>query len=1003
MKALLKLFAVLAGLLIILVLAVAIAVTTLDPNEYKGWISNKVQSVTGRSLRLDGEIHLSFYPWLGIEVEDLTLGNRQGFTAEPFLHSDYLLLRLKLLPLLLSKYEVDTIHIRGAEINLEIDSEGERNWSDLMGTGSRRGVIIPLTTLVVGGLNISDTRVAWTDHATDSHYEILDLSLTSSELVYDEPISLNLRFTASSDRPEVSAATELKATISYTPGRDDIAIKPLTIDALVRSRVLPEGQARMVLSGDINFNAEEQTVTISDLELDAMGTRLSGQIVLADLAAALPSLDADINVEGSDIALPFRVMEIEPLATQLAAVSDRKFSMVLKLDADMDRGDINLPGFSLDLLGANIKGDIKTENARTGNGQMQGTIEASGPDLPTLMQVAGRVTGGKESTLAAYGVSFTSLPVRQKAFATVIRFNGDMKSGDIDVPALSVSGLGLNVTGMLHASDMRGNAGTVRGTVAVIGQELPAVLRAVGQEALAGSLQSFILDLGIDGTRSNLVLEPLSLKARFSGKQIPGSSVNLAMNAKSSIDLESKRLQVEDLQLKGLGLDASGRLDATQFPEDPHFNGELSVADFNLRELLTQLNVKVPDTSDTTTLRKVSMNSDFQGTRRDLNLQNLGMVLDDTRLQGHLSVNDFSNPAIRFGLEIDAINLDRYLPVKTDQSAQGDQKLGKTTPLPVENLKNLNADGELHIGQLILSKARLSDLRLRFAAGNGVIKIDPATASLYQGSFTGDLGLDVNAKLPRMSLNATLAGIQAEPMMTDVMGEGKVRGVGDFNAALLATGEDSLAMKQTLNGNMSFRFKDGAIKGYNLGKILRMANKLQSNFSLAVSDQEETDFTEITGNPVASAGVVRLDDLSAKSPALRLSGAGILVDLPNQVMDYTISARLVATSTGQGGKELQEGKLEGVPLDCRLHGPVDSPKRNCDATKLLAAMGVRVIETLIKLPGRVLPGSQQAPADSTADGQAADQGPAGDATSERAPVDETLKKAQDALKGLFGR
>ena len=1006
MKALLKLFAVLAGLLVILVLAVAIAVTTLDPNEYKGWISNKVQSVTGRSLRLDGEIHLSFYPWLSIEVEDLTLGNRQGFAAEHFMHSDYLLLRLKLLPLLQSEYEVDTIHIRGAEINLEINNEGEQNWSDLMGEGSGgsgQGVTIPLTAMVIGGVSITETHVTWNDIETDSHYEILDLNLTSGELVYDEPIALNMRFTANSNRPDVSAATELKATVSYTPGRDDIVIQPLTIDALVRSRVLPEGQARMALSGDINFNAEKQTVNISNLNLDAMGARLSGQIAITNLGATWPALDADIKAEGGDIALPFRVLEIEPLATQLAAVSDREFSMVLKLDADMDRGDINLPGFSLDLLGANIKGDIKTENARRGNGQMQGTIEASGPDLPTLMQVAGQVTGGKESKLAAYGASFTSLPVRQKAFATVIRFNADMKSGNIEVPALSVSGLGVNVTGMLNASDMQGNAGTVRGNVAVIGQELPAVLRAIGQEALAGALQSFILDLGINGTRSNLVLEPLSLKALFSGKQIPGSSVNLAMSAKTSIDLESQRLQVENLQLKGLGLNVSGWLDATQFRQDPHYNGELSVADFNLRELLSQLNMEIPDTSDTATLRKVSLNSDFQGTHNELKLENLGMVLDETHLQGNLSVHGFSNPAIRFGLDIDAINLDRYLAVETVQDGQGSRQTNETTPLPIETLRGLNASGELHIGQLVVSKARVSDLRLKLDASNGVVRIDPATASLYQGTFTGNLGLDLNGNFPRLTLNAVLGGIQAEPMMTDVMGEGKIRGVGDFDAALLATGADTFSMKQTLNGKMSFRFKDGAIKGYNLGKILRMANKLQSNFSLAVSDREETDFTEITGNPVVSDGVVRLDDLSGKSPAVRLSGAGILADLPNQIMDYTISARLVATSTGQGGKELQEGKLEGVPLDCRLRGPVDSPKRSCDATKLLASMGIRVIENLIKLPVRVLPGSQQAPADSTADDQAADQGTDSDATSERAPVDETLKKAQDALKGLFGR
>ena len=124
-----------------LVLAVAvvavgiIAVVSIDPDDYKGWIASKFHERTGRTLSLDGDVAVTLYPWLGLEVNEAGMGNAPGFGDAPFLHVDHAKVRVKLLPLLRSRYEVDTVHVRGAVINLARDEQGVSNWDDLVGGG----------------------------------------------------------------------------------------------------------------------------------------------------------------------------------------------------------------------------------------------------------------------------------------------------------------------------------------------------------------------------------------------------------------------------------------------------------------------------------------------------------------------------------------------------------------------------------------------------------------------------------------------------------------------------------------------------------------------------------------------------------------------------------------------------------------------------------------------------------------------------------------------------
>ena len=126
----------------------------------------KVQQQTGRTLALDGDIKLTFYPWLGLEANGVTLGNAAGFGDQPFFHTKHVKFRIKLLPILQKQYEVDTIHIDGAVINLAKNKQGVNNWDDLIGAEPKHQQSLPQAALVLGGLDSEAARLPWQDEST---------------------------------------------------------------------------------------------------------------------------------------------------------------------------------------------------------------------------------------------------------------------------------------------------------------------------------------------------------------------------------------------------------------------------------------------------------------------------------------------------------------------------------------------------------------------------------------------------------------------------------------------------------------------------------------------------------------------------------------------------------------------------------------------------------------------------------------------------------------------
>jgi AsmA protein len=326
-----------------------------------------------------------------------------------------------------------------------------------------------------------------------------------------------------------------------------------------------------------------------------------------------------------------------------------------------------------------------------------------------------------------------------------------------------------------------------------------------------------------------------------------------------------------------------------------------------------------------------SVQADFG---KDTVRADLAAKLDDSKLRAKLGLEGFSPASYSFDVDVDRLDVDRYMPPRREAKggAGGGGAAGKSagadTPVDLSALKGLNARGRLHVGQLQVQGLKLAEVKTDVRAAGGRAELGPHSAKLYEGSMAGALTLDANTN--GVSLKDKLTDISIGPLVRDVARRDVIEGRGNVALDLRAAGASVNAMKKSLAGNAQLALHDGAIKGFNLGEALRKAESLTGSKpaqSQATDQSQKTDFSEMTASFVIRNGVAHNDDLSAKAPLFRVSGAGD-IDIGKSRIEYRAKASLVGSSKGQGGKERSE--LHGITVPVRLTGPFDAVRYEVD-------------------------------------------------------------------------
>src|SRR5262245_30929119 len=141
----------------------------------KGPVTRAVSNATGRELVIEGDLRPA-WSWLHprIRAEGVKFANADWGQADYLLDADAVEATISVLPLLMGRVVLPEVHLQGAEVSLELDKDGRKNWILKEDPEPRKEsrFVIKLLMLDEGRLHFSD---AWR-----SHDLIVDLSTDES-------------------------------------------------------------------------------------------------------------------------------------------------------------------------------------------------------------------------------------------------------------------------------------------------------------------------------------------------------------------------------------------------------------------------------------------------------------------------------------------------------------------------------------------------------------------------------------------------------------------------------------------------------------------------------------------------------------------------------------------------------------------------------------------------------------------------------------------------------
>ncbi|WP_447554042.1 AsmA family protein [Vreelandella sp. EE22] len=215
MKQLLRILLAAVGILAMVAVAAVVYVTTfLDPEDFKPRLTAVVEEQTGLNLALEGPITWSFYPRIGVSVEQARAWlPEQSFDETSFAAIERAEVSVAFAPLLRGEIAVDGLTLDGMRLNLERDSEGEGNWQLLVDRLAEQNneaaetVLAPASAgphtdagnlsvvLNIASVEVRNADIRFRDELGQALWRLQSLNISGSNVNPARPFPLKAMFT----------------------------------------------------------------------------------------------------------------------------------------------------------------------------------------------------------------------------------------------------------------------------------------------------------------------------------------------------------------------------------------------------------------------------------------------------------------------------------------------------------------------------------------------------------------------------------------------------------------------------------------------------------------------------------------------------------------------------------------------------------------------------------------------------------------------------------------
>ena len=316
------------GVLVVVVIGVVAYVSaTFDPNQYKPQIVKAVKDKTQRTLKLDGDIRLSFWPSIGAKVGKASLSERGG--DRQFAAVDEVRVAVKLIPLLSKQVVVDTVFVKGLQANFVKHRDGKTNIDDLAGAPPPAKESKPAPAgggadfkVDIAKVEVSDASIQYTDQAAGAKYALTKLNLETGRIAPGVPTNVELSVHAQGDKPKLNLQANLKTRLTFEADKQRVALEGLDLDAKGDAAEFKGLAARA--KGDIDVRGASKELTASKFELSVTGKQAGG--------------DLKIGLEAPRLAVTRQKVSGERVKLE-ASLSDAKMKLNARAEVPGIEGD----------------------------------------------------------------------------------------------------------------------------------------------------------------------------------------------------------------------------------------------------------------------------------------------------------------------------------------------------------------------------------------------------------------------------------------------------------------------------------------------------------------------------------------------------------------------------------------------------------------------------------------------------------------------------------------
>lgn len=297
-----KILVILLILILVVVISIASLIVFVDPNNFRGFISNTIKDKTGYELTIEGDLRWHIWPQVSILTDSVKLSDHGA--KKPILTADNMRLDVELMPLFSKKLEIKNVFIKSAMINITDESKGDMAKNREQSTSNNSTDQSSTTDNEKSASNwkfafnkfeVADSTIALQRNDDLINFRNINLTVEQSN---DKNISIDL--TGNVDKNQQDLYYSINANVEMSQFPQKATIKLNRFDYTYKGVTSSDQVFKGNLNAVINYQKEPMQLSSQNIAFSVNDNHFAGALI-AKLESK-PYIDLQLNSNKLDVA-----------------------------------------------------------------------------------------------------------------------------------------------------------------------------------------------------------------------------------------------------------------------------------------------------------------------------------------------------------------------------------------------------------------------------------------------------------------------------------------------------------------------------------------------------------------------------------------------------------------------------------------------------------------------------------------------------------------------------